>query len=141
MHLLTIFIILLTLLLPIQSQESDQQSAPDVQDNSITFTYSKLPVSEPGQSDFTASGDTVSFSLFYVDITCDEYTYEFERDGKSLIIRRVTKNQDGCDKEAEQLYGFEGKMTGVPPGKHLFELESLIGDSKNTIFREVIRVK
>jgi hypothetical protein len=141
MRLITILLILFTSQFETYSQETEPQSNTDLPENSITFTCTSLLVSEPGKSDFTVSGDTVSFTLYYVDITCNEYTYKFEREGKSLIVRRVTKSQDGCDKEAEQLYGFEGKMIHVPSGKHLFELESLIGDSKNTIFREVIKVK
>ncbi len=141
MRLITILLILFIFQFEIYSQEPEQQSTPEVQENTINFTYTKLFVSEPGQSEFTVSGDTVSFTLYYVDITCDEYIYEFERDGKSLIARRVTKNPTGCDKEVDQIYGVEGKFINVPSGKHLFELESLIGESKNTIFREVIKVR
>ncbi len=141
MRLLSIIAILFVLQTEICCQETESKNTFNTPDNSIAFTYNVLPTEQPGQSDFIVSGDTVSLTLFYVDISCSDYTYVFKRDGKSLIVQRITKESDRCDKEAEQLYGFDGKMVNVPSGKYLFELESIIGETKSTIFREVLKVK
>jgi len=127
----------------ISAQESDETvdtSSVEKVEEFISFTYTILP-SEMTNSFFNVSHDTVTFRLVYVDVQCNDYNYQFKRDGKSLIVRRVTDDLDGCDEEGEGIYAFEGTLTDVPKGKSLFELESVYSGKKNTLFREVLVVK
>ncbi len=124
----------------IKAQDVDTSEDNAVPEDLITFTYTVLP-SEMTSSYFKVSHDTVTFRLVYVDIECYNYSYEFKRDGNSLIVQRVTLEMDGCNEESDQIYAFEGTFTNVPKGKSLFELESVHGDVKNSLYREVLEVK
>lgn len=122
------------------AQEEDSSIDHGSPEELITFTYTILP-GEMTDSYFKVSHDTVTFRLVYVDVACHDYEYLFKRNGKSLIVQRMTNDPNNCNEEEEQIYAFKGTMIGVPAGKYLFELESSYGDKKSPLFREVIIVK
>ncbi len=121
-------------------QENDSITDTTSLQEDIAFTYNVLP-SELGQSRFDVSHDSLTFRLFYVDIECNTFSYVFKHEGKSLIVQRVTENGAECDKDSEQLFAFEGTLLNLPKGKLLFELESVIGSERNSLFREVLVVR
>jgi hypothetical protein len=111
-----------------------------VQNDSLGFSYAILePVA--GNTNVWSSKDTVKFRIFYIDVGCTQYDYRFARDGKSLIVKRTSVSADVCNADSEQLYAVEGKIAGVPKGKYLFELESVVGVSMSITFRDVAVVK
>ena len=123
------------------SQEAEEHNELDVKsDTGIIFTCNTLEP-ESKATDFSVSGDTISFKVYYIDFECDEYLYEFERQGPVLIVRRIPKPSGTCDKNFDVVYAFEGSMINVPPGRFQFQLESKYADSKSVIFREVLDVK
>jgi hypothetical protein len=108
--------------------------------DSLLFDYTVLePVA--GNSDVWVSKDTVRFRIYYVDAECTTYDYQFARDGKSLIVKRVTMNAELCDNGSELLYGVEGRIWPVPKGKYLFELEAVVGTKMSITLRDVAVVK
>jgi hypothetical protein len=110
--------------------------------DSIHFSYQVLPVESPGNSDFTVSGDSVKFTLYYVDFFCDGFDYAFMRDSSKLIVRRVSREFDNCSKDEERIYGIEGLLTNVLKGKYFFELHTGTSDSTiEPMFREFVKVK
>lgn len=123
-----------------QAQQQLQPPEPAVVDTGIGFSYTILE-SKLGESRFNVSHDTLFFRLYYVDNTCINYTYAFNKEGKSLIVKRVTENPVNCYNNEEQLYAVEGRLIRLPKGKFLFELESVTGENANNLYREVIVVK
>jgi hypothetical protein len=140
MRRLVFFIVIFILSINVSSQETDEPADTAAAEEFVTFTYTVLPP-EMTNSFFKVSHDTVFFRVVYVDVMCNDYQYEFRHEGISLIVQRVTVDLSGCDEETDQIYAFDGTFTNVPEGKSLFELESVYGGKKNSLFREVIIVK
>lgn len=106
----------------------------------LVFSYEILePVAET--SDISASGDTVFFTLYYIDVTCFDYKYEFEKRENQLAICRVANNPESCVTDSEQLYAVKGIIANVPKGKYLFELEASLGAGVYTLYHDVVTVR
>ncbi len=123
-----------------QEPEEEQIDSTNTQEDSIIFVYEILEP-EAANPKIWTSGDTIKFKLYYVDVECEKYLYEFEKQKKSLIVSRITSSSDDCDRSSDLIYAVEGEIIHVPKGKFLFELESKIGDKTGSIFREVVIVK
>jgi hypothetical protein len=109
--------------------------------DSSRFTCRVLDVEQPGGTRLDASGDSVSFRLFYVDMACSEFTYSLYVRDDSLVVRRETETAGGCDSEEDRLYGVEGTIRGVAPGKYQFVLATRHAAAENMLFRELVIVK
>lgn len=139
MHTQSLFLLALMTPLLCAAAEEVSSESPDT-GSQVVFACTVLEPKSAYPS-VSTSGDTVRFELYYVDTECGEYVYEFEKQDTSLIVRRVTADPAHCDDESDGLYAVEGTIAHAPKGRYLFELESLIGDRKSTIFREVVDVK
>jgi hypothetical protein len=57
-------------------------------------------------------------------------------------VQRISPDADLCTSEEQILYGVEGILTGVPKGKHIFELQIGPDDThQESIFREIVNIK
>jgi hypothetical protein len=113
--------------------------APD-NSNSIIFTCAILEPESKSPA-FSVLGDTVFFKVYYIDFECDRYLYEFERQDIVFVVRRIPMSDAVCDKSSDVIYGFEGTLIHVAPGRYQFQLESEYEGARSVIFREVISVK
>jgi len=109
--------------------------------DSISFNYTIL-APEVGESDVSVRGDTVSFTIFYVDADCgDGYEYRFEKRPRELVILRALLPEGRCSREDESLYGVKGALSGVPKGVYRFTLLTQTAVGTDAVFSEPIQVK
>lgn len=112
------------------------------QNDSIGFSYTILHPENVENSEVTASADTVKFRLFYVDDVCSDFYYKFMIKSNKLLVQRSSPDADQCTSDEQILYGVEGILTGVPKGKHIFELQTGPDDThQESIFRDLINIK
>ncbi len=112
------------------------------QSDSIGFHYTILHPENAENSEVTVSADTVKFRLFYVDDVCSDFSYRFLTCSNKLLVQRSSPDADLCTSEEQILYGVEGILTGVPKGKHYFELQTGPVDTlQESIFREFVNIK
>ncbi|NLL14924.1 MAG: hypothetical protein GX267_16090 [Fibrobacter sp.] len=112
------------------------------QNDSIGFSYTILYPETVENSDVTVSADTVKFRLFYVDDVCSDFYYKFMIRANKLLVQRSSPDADQCTSDEQILYGVEGILTGVPKGKHIFELQTGPDDThQESIFRELVNIK
>ena len=86
----------------------------------LTLRYAVLSTEDPVGSSVDAAGDTITFTLFYVDTDCPDYTYQLERIDDRLAVRRVNRDSSSCDSEYDAMYGVKGTITGIEAGMYQF---------------------
>lgn len=122
------------------SPAADTTTALD--ESGITFTAEALEVGEHiGGTDITVAGDTVTFTLYYVDTECGPCVYRFEHEGKDLRVMRALDEGGGCDTEAEIVYAVKGMLIGVPKGAWNFKLMGVYEDSEDMLYGEMVKVR
>jgi len=69
-----------------QSSEADSTVSSS---GTMTMRYEVLQTDEPDASSVDAAGDTLTFTLYYVDTDCTDYGYQLEHSEDRIVVRRV----------------------------------------------------